>query len=148
LDEANNNTRFAMTRWAMAALTAGLWTTAACASAPVNPADLQVDCDRLEGDTPAEAGAIFVEFDRDVQNRVLVQQRINDLYRGGRRSEVAVLQVMVRPDGTVERGCVRRPSGDREFDRIALQGMGLALFNSDFLEAGESVWLLLRVSGR
>lgn len=127
--------------------TMGLLLAAGCASAPVNPTDLQVDCSKLEGETPSEAGASFVEFDRDVQNHVLVQQRIDDLYRA-RRTQEAVLQVLVRPDGTVERGCVRRPSGDREFDRLALRGMDLAVFKSDFLKAEESVWLLVRVSGR
>lgn len=127
-------------------MTVGLALWAGCASGPVNRAEMSVDCSRLTGTTPGETGLTRVDMDHDVRNPSLVRQRIDDLYRGRDRLE-AWVQLLVHPDGTIASGCVRRPSGDRDYDRAVLRALELAVFQSEFL--GESdVWLLLPVSNR
>ena len=119
-----------------------------CASAPAAPVELVPDCGELFAEAPEGTTVPVADMPR-LLNEGDVQRRLAWLY-GKDTSRRAVVQILVQPDGRVSHGCVRQPSGDREFDRAALEAAREARFRPATLAGREvDAWVALPlIAGR
>lgn len=121
-----------------------LLAAAGCASGPVRQVRMTVSCDRLF-ETAPEGTSVRQEDMPALLNARYVLGQVPRYYEG-RRPRRAVLQLLVRADGTVSHGCVLERSGDGRFDSAALQAARAARFRPATVD-GEPVaaWVVLPI---
>ena len=90
-----------------------------CASARSTPADMPLSCERLLETAPAGT-RVPVKDQPRLQNGGELARELAHAY-ARTPPHAATLQLLVQPDGRASHGCVRRSSGDRAFDQLALR---------------------------
>jgi TonB family protein len=102
-------------------------------------------CDELAVSAPEGTNVSQSDMPR-LLNAGEVHRRLTWLYNRD-TSRRALLQLLVRPDGTVSHGCVRTPSGDAEFDQAALKSAEVARFSPGHLNGSPvDAWVTFPIS--